>query len=90
MGRLEVQHGSILEHNRLDWLLEAEEGEVLKILLANKFFILTRLGSNKWLVSANLRTILEYQTEGDEFSTLLLESIRDVAPSVYAFGRRTE
>ena len=88
VGRLEVQHGSILEHNRLNWLLEAEEGEALKILLANKFFTLTRLGSNKWLVSANLRTILEYQTEVDEFSGLLLESIKNVAPSIYAFGRR--
>jgi hypothetical protein len=89
VGRLEVQHGSILEHNRLDWLLEAGESEVLKILLANKFFTLTRLVSNEWLMSANLRTVLECQTEKNDFSKLLLESIKNVAPSVYAFGKHT-
>jgi len=88
VGRLEVQHGSILEHNRLNWLLEAGEGDVLKVLLVNHFFTFTRLGSQKWLVSANLRAVVEYSAEGDEFGKLLLESIRDKLPSVYSFGRR--
>ncbi len=83
-----MQHGSILEHNRLDWLLEAWEGEVLKILLANRFFAVTRLGSDSWLLSANLRTILEYQFDGDEFSGLLMSSIENLIPTMYAFGRR--
>ena len=87
VGRIEVQHGSILEHNRLDWLLEAEEREVLKIILANRFFTVTRLSSDRWLVSANLRTVLEYQGEGDEFSGLLMASIENLVPSAYAFGR---
>jgi hypothetical protein len=88
VGRLEVQHGSIIEHNRLDWLLEAEEGEVLKVLLANRFFMFTRLGSNQWLVSANLRAVVEYAAEGGEFAELLLESIKEKWPQVHAFGRR--
>ncbi|MFA5868671.1 MAG: hypothetical protein WC941_03120 [Candidatus Bathyarchaeia archaeon] len=87
VGHLEVQHGSILEHNRLSWLLEAEEGEVLKVLLKNRFFSFTRLGSRSWLLSANLRTVVEYQAEGDEFGRMLLESIREVAPSVNANRR---
>ncbi len=86
--RLEVQHGSILEHNRLNWFLEASEGEVLKILLTNRFFTFTRLSSNRWLVSANLRTVLESQAMGDDFYKLLLESISNVAPSIYTFARR--
>jgi hypothetical protein len=86
--RLEVQHGSILEHNRLNWFLEASEGEVLKILLTNRFFTFTRLSSNRWLVSANLRTVLESQAMGDDFHKLLLESISNVAPSIYTFARR--
>ncbi len=86
--RLEVQHGSILEHNRLNWFLEASEGEVLKILLTNRFFTFTRLSSNRWLVSANLRTVLESQAMGGDFSKLLLESISNVAPSIYTFARR--
>jgi hypothetical protein len=88
VGRLEVQHGSIVEHNRLNWLLEAGEGEVLKILLANRFFTFTRFGSNQWLVSANLRAVVEYAAERDEFGELLMESIKERLPSVYAFGRR--
>jgi hypothetical protein len=87
VGRLEVQHGSILEHNRLSWLLEASEGEILKILLKNRFFAFTRLGSTSWLLSANLRTVVEVQGEDDEFSRMLLGSIRDVAPSVYGNRR---
>jgi hypothetical protein len=86
--RLEVQHGSILEHNRLNWFLEASEGEVLKILLTNRFFTFTRLSSNRWLVSANLRTVLESQAMGGDFSKLLLESISNVAPSIYTFAGR--
>jgi len=88
VGRLEVQHGSIIEHNRLDWLLEAEEGNVLKVLLTNRFFTFTRLGSNQWLVSANLRAVVEYAVEGGEFAELLLESIKEKWPQVHAFGRR--
>ena len=85
--RLTVQHGSILEHNRFDWLLDAWEGDVLKILLTNRFFTFTRLNSNNWLVSANLRAILEYQAEDGEFAELILESIKEIIPSVYAFRR---
>ena len=88
LRRLEVQHGSIIEHNRLNWLLEAGEGEVLRILLANRFFTFTRFGSNQWLVSANLRAVVEYAAEGGEFGELLLESIKEKLPSVYSFGRR--
>ena len=87
VGRLEVQHGSVMEHNRLSWLLEAEEGEVLKVLLRNRFFSFTRLGSTSWLLSANLRTVVEYRAEGEEFGRMLMESIREVVPSIYANGR---
>jgi hypothetical protein len=86
--RVEVQHGSILEHNKLNWFLEASEGEVLKILLTNRFFTFTRLGSSRWLVSANLRTVLESQAQGGDFASLLVESISGVAPSIYALARR--
>jgi hypothetical protein len=58
--KLELQHGSILEHNSFTWSLEATEGEVLRIILENRFFTFTPISESKWLVSANLRTILEY------------------------------
>ncbi len=88
VGRLEAQHGSILEHNRLDWLLEASEGDVLRVLLTNRFFRFTQLGSSRWLVSANMRTVVEYAAERGEFAEMVLDSIKDRWPQVHTFGRR--
>jgi hypothetical protein len=62
--------------------LEAEEAEVMKVLLKNRFFSFTRLGSKSWLVSANLRTIIEYFVEDDEFGELLMKSVAMVAPAL--------
>ncbi len=86
VGRLEVQHGSILEHNRLSWFLEAEEDEVLRVLLANRFFSFTRLGSRSWLMSADLRAVLEYSEEGGETGKALIGSLKEVIPTI--IGRR--
>ena len=89
VGRLEVQHGSILEHNRLCWVLEAAEDEVLDILLRCRFFSFTRLGESKWLMSANLRTVVEFvESRRDPFAEALVESIREVAPTVCRGLRR--
>jgi len=91
VGRLELQHGSILEHNRFTWTLEATEGEVLRIILENRFFTFTPIGENKWLVSANLRTILEYSEKmKDGFGAALVDSVREFAPSLKAFRGRRE
>lgn len=91
VGRIEVQHGNILEHNRLTWRLEASRDTVLSILLANKFFNFTETGDDVWAVSCNLRTLVEYhQAHRDEFSEQLVESIKDVAPQIYGFIRRTQ
>jgi len=83
LGRLEVQHGSILGHNRLCWIAEASEGEVLGILLKNRFFSFTRLDDSRWLLSSNLRTAIRYAQENkDQFGRSLLESICDVVPTI--------
>jgi len=83
VGKVETQHGSILEHNRLGWVLEAKEGEVLKILLDSRFFNVLRLEDSKWLLSANLRTVVEYiGKKKDAFAGALLKSLRDVAPTL--------
>lgn len=89
VGRLEVQHGSILEHNRLCWRVEATETEVLETLLRCRFFSFTRLGGSSWIMSANLRTVVEYaQSCEDGFGEALVESIKGIAPTVYGFVRR--
>ncbi len=91
VGRLELQHGSILEHNRFTWTLEATEGEVLRIILENRFFTFTPIGESKWLLSANLRTILEYtEKKRDGFGDALVDSVRELAPSLKAFRGRKE
>ncbi len=91
VGRLELQHGSILEHNRFTWTLEATEGEVLRIILENRFFNFTPIGGSKWLMSANLRTILEYsEKKRDGFGDALVDSVRELAPSLKALRGRKE
>ncbi len=76
LDRIEVQHGSILDHNRLCWRMEATEREVLEILLKHRFFSFTRLEGNKWLMSSNLRTAISYiQDYNDPFSEALMDTI---------------
>ena len=88
ISRIEVQHGSVLGHNRLTWAAEADDSEVLGVLLRNRFFSFTRLGDGKWLVSGNLRSVYEYAERWrDDFSEKIFESIRDVAPTVYGLIR---
>jgi len=90
VGRVEVQHGNILEHNRLVWRLEATHEEVLVIMLRTKFFNVTEAGENIWALSGNLRALVEYhQAYRDEFSEQIVESIKEAAPQVYSYIRRS-
>lgn len=76
LGRIEVQHGSILDHNRLCWRVEASDNEVLGVLLKHRFFSFTRLVGNRWLMSSNLRTAVRYiQDYDDSFSETLVDTI---------------
>lgn len=88
VGRVEVQHGNILEHNRLVWRMDADEDEVLPILLHSRFFNISPVDDH-WIISSNLRTLVEYhQTIGDAFSEQMVESIKEVSPRIYRFIRR--
>ena len=89
VGRLEVQHGNVLEHNRLVWLVEATRDEVLNVMLDTRFLSFTGLGGDRWIMSGNLRAVAEYAEQRDtEFIRRLVDSIRDVAPNIHAFIRR--
>ena len=89
VGRLELQHGSVLEHNRFTWTIEVTKSEVLRIILKNNFFKFTPLSDGKWLMSANLRTVMEYSsTERTEFRDALVDSVSDLAPSLKALSGR--
>ncbi len=86
VGRAEVQHGNILEHNRLVWELEATGDEVLEATLDTKFLTFMRLGETRWLVSGNLRAVVEYaQQRKTPLTDALVASFRDVAPNVHGF-----
>ncbi len=77
LGKIEFQHGSVLDHNRLCWRMEATDAEVLEVLLRNRFFSFTRLDGSDWLLSSNLRTAIRYiqEYQGDPFSKALRDSI---------------
>ena len=83
IGRLETQHGSILEHSMINWIMEATDEEALDILLENKFYKISRIRTRRWLVSANLRTVIEtLKLREDPFSEALFYSLEEVAPTL--------
>ena len=84
IGRLETQHGSILEHSMINWIMEATDEEALDILLENKFYKIARIRTRRWLVSANLRTVIEtLKLREDPFSEALFYSLEEVAPTLH-------
>ena len=86
VGRAEVQHGNILEHNRLVWMLEAAGDEVLEATLDTRFLTFTRLGETRWLVSGNLRAVVEYaQQRKTPLTDALVASVKGVAPNIHRF-----
>ena len=90
VGRVEVQHGNILEHNRLVWSLDASKEEVLEVMLKTKFLNFTE-NRDKWVVSGNLRSIIElHQSESTEFTKALAETVKVASPRIYEFIRRSE
>lgn len=74
-------HYSVLEHNRMLWLVEGvPEREILRQCLGYKFLEISKLGEDSWILSANLRTVLELaQSGGNELINKLVESVRSVS-----------
>jgi hypothetical protein len=86
VGRVELQHGNILEHNRLIWEIMASEDELLQVLLNLKFFNVTKVQKDKWLISGNLRSVVEYSNKySDDFRDQIIKSIKDISPRIYEF-----
>ena len=83
VGRLESHHGSVLEHNRLCWLVGGSEGEVLRILLRSRFIDVSKLGDSSWLMSCNLRTAIEISEGTGDLAEFLFEYVRAVAPTLH-------
>jgi hypothetical protein len=63
--------------------MDATNDETLNILLNNRFFNITKIADSKWLISASLRTIIEYsQKYSDPFIEMIIDSIQDVSPKI--------
>lgn len=80
-------HYSVLEHNRALWLVKgAKEHEILQLSKKHKFFEISRLNSDDWVLSANLRSVIELaQTEKSELVDKLVESMRKLSPTFAEF-----
>ena len=87
--RLEVQHDNVLEHNRLIWVLEATQDEVIDVMLDTRYLTFTKLDRNRWIMSGNLRAVAEYAHKKDtEFTGKLVESLKEAAPTIHQYIRR--
>jgi len=82
-----LKHGTVLEHNRLVFLAEADEHEILTTLLANRFFEVTRLGERTWLISCSLRIALSVLMDNPDvpegLREGLSEALKEVAPTIW-------
>ncbi len=56
---LELGHYDILEHNSITWLVEAGEKDILSLLNSSKFFETSRIDEDRWIVTTNLRVLVE-------------------------------
>ena len=87
-----LKHGTVLEHNRLVFLAEADEHEILTTLLANRFFEVTKLGERTWLISCSLRIALSVLMDNPDvpegLREGLSEALKEVAPTIW--GRVSE
>ena len=74
-------HYSVLEHNRALWLVEgASKREILLLSAKHKFLEISRIGDDAWVLSANLRTVLEMaRSEKNELVDKLVGSMRRVS-----------
>lgn len=83
---IERGHYSVLEHNRALWLVEGiEECEILQLPKKHKFLEISKVG-NDWVLSANLRSVLELaQTEKSELVDKLVESMCKLSPTLAEF-----
>jgi len=88
---VERGHYSVLEHNRVLWLVEdVHEHEILRQSAAHKFLEVSKISDSDWILSANLRTLIELVgSEKNELVDKLAESMRGVS-NIFAELVRTD
>ena len=83
---LELGHYDILEHNSITWLAEAGEEDIFSLLDSSKFFETTRLDEERWLITTNLRVLVELARGNNQtpLAKELIGSLQTAAPNVAA------
>ncbi len=83
---LELGHYDILEHNSITWLADAEEKEILSLMESSKFFEASRIDTQHWLLTTNLRVLVELAREGNHqpLAKELVATLPEAAPTVAA------
>ena len=81
---LELGHYDILEHNSITWLAEAREEEILSLLNSSKFVETSHLDEKRWLITTNLRVLVELARSSSQSSLTkeLVSSLTIAAPNV--------
>jgi len=83
---LELGHYDILEHNSITWLIEADEKDILSLLNSSKFFETSRVDQHRWIVTTNLRVLVELarSNEPSSLSEELIATLNTAAPNIAA------
>ena len=83
---LELGHYDILEHNSITWLVEADEKDILSLLNSSKFFETSRVDQHRWIVTTNLRVLVELarSNEPSSLSEELIATLNTAAPNIAA------
>jgi hypothetical protein len=83
---LELGHYDILEHNSITWLVEADEKDILSLLNSSKFFETSRVDQHRWIVTTNLRVLVELARSNGptSLSKELIATLNTAAPNIAA------
>jgi Thymidylate synthase complementing protein len=83
---LELGHYDILEHNSITWLVQADEKDILSLLNSSKFFETSRIDEERWIVTTNLRVLVELTRSKHPtwLTKELLATLNTAAPNIAA------
>lgn len=83
---LELGHYDILEHNSITWLVEAPEKDILSLLDSSKFFETSRVDEERWIVTTNLRVLVELARASSQppLNRELVATLNEAAPNIAA------
>ena len=81
---LELGHYDILEHNSITWLVDAGEKDILSLINSSKFFETSRIDEERWIVTTNLRVLVELARGKDQtlLSRELVSTLNTAAPNI--------